>query len=72
MRENGVHSLSISCDLCRHVALLNVDRFTNDVPVPNFRPRLVCTGCGIIGRADVRLNCEEDAERERITGIQWW
>jgi hypothetical protein len=25
MRENGVRSLSVTCELCHHVAVMNVD-----------------------------------------------
>jgi hypothetical protein len=35
-------SLSVVCDLCHHEAVLNVDRFGDDVPVPAFGPRMVC------------------------------
>jgi hypothetical protein len=27
MRANGVHSLAVTCQLCRHEALMNGDRF---------------------------------------------
>jgi hypothetical protein len=54
MRANGVHSLSIRCELC-HEAVVNVDVYAETVPVPSFGPRMVCTCCGIIG-ADVRPN----------------
>jgi hypothetical protein len=47
MRANGVSSLSVRCELCRHEAVLNVDAFNDAVPVPSFGPRMVCTSCGI-------------------------
>ena len=55
MREQGVRSLSVSCWLCHCDAALSVYAWPDDMPVPAFGPRMVCTGCGIIG-ADVRPN----------------
>jgi hypothetical protein len=40
MRENGVRRLDVSCWICHHAAV------HDDVPVPWFGPRMVCTGCG--------------------------
>jgi hypothetical protein len=34
MRENGVRSLSVTCKLCHHEAVMNVDAFDDAVPVP--------------------------------------
>jgi hypothetical protein len=70
MRENGVRSLSVTCQLCHHEALLNVDALDDLIPVPAFGPRMVCTCCGIVG-ADVRPNWQERAGRETLTGVQW-
>jgi hypothetical protein len=42
----------------------------DDVPVPSFGPRMVCTRCGIIG-ADARPNWQEQPQRESLTGVQW-
>jgi hypothetical protein len=61
-----VRSLWVVCSLCRHEAVANVDPFA----VPAFAPRMVCTGCGVVG-ADVRPNRQERAPRESITGIEW-
>jgi hypothetical protein len=49
MRENGVRSLSVTCELCDHEVLMNVDAFDDAVLVPAFGPRMVCTRCGIVG-----------------------
>jgi hypothetical protein len=38
MRANGVRSLAVSCWLCHHDAVLGVDRWPDDVPVPAFGP----------------------------------
>jgi hypothetical protein len=32
MRAQGVRSLWVVCDLCHHDAVLNVDRFGDEVP----------------------------------------
>jgi hypothetical protein len=55
MRENGVRSLAVTCGAlwCNHCGVLNVSDYTDDVAVPSFGPRMVCTVCGAIG-ADVR------------------
>jgi hypothetical protein len=58
MRSLGVRSLAVTCDLCHHAARLDVDGYADDVTVPSFGPRMMCTGCGIIG-ADARPNWQE-------------
>jgi hypothetical protein len=70
MRDNGVRSLSVTCSLCHHTAVLNVDRFAETVPVPSSGPRMVCSRCGIIG-TEVRPAWQERPVRESITGMQW-
>ena len=62
MRENGVRSLAITCEAlwCRHEAVLDVSTFSDDVTVPSFGPRMVCTVCGAIG-ADARPYWNERA-----------
>jgi hypothetical protein len=60
MRANGVHTLAVYCGgrWCNHDALLDVGGYPDDVPVPSFGPRIVCTICGAIG-ADERSNWHE-------------
>jgi hypothetical protein len=70
MRELGVRSLDVSCWNCQHRAVLSVDRWPDYVAVPTFGPRMVCTGCGIVG-ADARPNWQEQPQRETLTGVQW-
>jgi hypothetical protein len=70
IRASGVRSLSVACALCHRAAVLSVDRWRDDVTVPSFGPRMVCTGCGIAG-ADVRPSWEERSERASLTGMQW-
>jgi hypothetical protein len=53
MRQNGVRSLDVQCNQCRHRVIVNVDHLPGDLTVPSFGPRLVCTKCGTIG-ADAR------------------
>jgi hypothetical protein len=62
MRENDVRSLSVTCGAlhCHHDSILDVDRFANDVTVPSFRPRMVCTVCGALD-AGARPNWNERA-----------
>ena len=35
-RENGEHSLSVTCALCHREAVMNVDAFGDAIPVPAF------------------------------------
>jgi hypothetical protein len=71
MRANGVRSLDVSCWRCHHRAIFSADPWPDDVPVPTFGPRMVCTRCGIIG-ADARPNWQEQPPRETLTGgVQW-
>jgi hypothetical protein len=67
-RAKGVRSLAVSCWQCHHEAMLSADRWPDDVPVPAFGPRMVCTRCG---GADARPNWRERPERESLTGAQW-
>jgi hypothetical protein len=64
MRANGVRSLLVYCFACHHEAVFGVEDYPDDVPVPAFAPRMVCTRCGMIG-ADARPNW---SERHRPTG----
>jgi hypothetical protein len=67
MRAQGVRSLSVTCELCHHETVMNVDAFADTVPVPAFRSRMVCTRCGIVG-ADVWPNWRERPQSESLTG----
>ena len=64
MRSLGVHSLAVTCELCHHEAVLPADRWPNAVLVRAFRPRMLCTICGVIG-ADARPNWRESKARGR-------
>ncbi|MBV9533065.1 MAG: hypothetical protein JO283_18860 [Bradyrhizobium sp.] len=66
MRANGARSLSVSCLQCHHRPVLAVDYYPDHVPVPSFGPRMVCTGCGIIG-ADARPTWSERPVRPSLT-----
>jgi hypothetical protein len=70
MRALGVRSLSVSCWSCHHDAVLGVDAWPDNVPVPSFGPRMVCSSCGIVG-ADARPNWKDQPSRPSLTGVQW-
>jgi hypothetical protein len=70
MRANGVRSLKVSCWQCHHQTIMSADPWSDDVPVPTFGPRMVCTRCGIVG-ADARPNWRAQPARESLTGVQW-
>jgi hypothetical protein len=59
----------VVCDLCHHDAAIHVG-FGDDVPVPAFGPRMVCTSCAIVG-AFARPNWQERPNSESLTGRQW-
>jgi DNA-directed RNA polymerase subunit RPC12/RpoP len=58
MRQNGVRSLDVQCNQCRHRVIVKVDHLRGDLTVLSFGPRMVCTKCGTVG-ADVRPNWTE-------------
>jgi hypothetical protein len=68
MRELGVR-LYASCWICQHEAVLSADRWPDDIAVPAFGPRMVCTRLRV--RADARPNWKEQPPRETLTGVQW-
>jgi hypothetical protein len=70
MRANGVRSLDVQCNKCRHREIVNVEHLSGNVTVASLRRRMVCTKCGTVG-ADVRPNWLEQPERESLTGKQW-
>jgi hypothetical protein len=80
MRANGVRSLAVFCGgrFCDHSAIFDVSGYPDDLPVPAFRPRMVCTVCGAIG-ADARPNWNEraptclfsaNANQNALSGVQ--
>lgn len=62
MRANGVRTLAVWCNGhgCNRQAIFDVADYGDDVLVPSFGPRMVCTVCGAIG-ADTRPNWQERA-----------
>jgi hypothetical protein len=63
-----VRSPDVSCWNCPHRAVLSADRWPDDVPVPAFGPRMVCTSCGIVG-GDARPNWQEQPQRETLRPV---
>jgi hypothetical protein len=59
MRLLGVRSLVVSCEVCRHEAILSAEPWPDGVPVPAFGPRMVCSSCGITGRCAPELERAE-------------
>ena len=57
MRQQNVRSLSITCGAlhCHHGAIIDVSAFADDVAVPAFGPRMVCTVCGARCRRKAEL-----------------
>jgi len=45
---------------------VQVDAYSEAIPVPAFGPRMVCTGCGMIG-ADARPNWRERYDPGQVT-----
>jgi hypothetical protein len=67
MRANGVRALAVRCWACHRTTVLAVDDYGQDVAVPAFGPRMVCSGCGAIG-ADARPNWAERAAVSELGG----
>jgi hypothetical protein len=70
MPENGVHRLNVSCWNCHHGAVLDATAYPDNLPVPSFGPRMVCTSCGIIG-ADAMPDWSQRPTGDSLTGNQW-
>ena len=70
MRANGVCSLSITCELCHHTAVMTVDKFPDQIVVSSFRTRVLCTCCGIVG-ADLRPNSREQPSGESLKALRY-
>jgi hypothetical protein len=69
MRASGVRRLDVSCWPCHHSAILDVEGFDDDAGAV-VQPRMVCTGCGIVG-TDMRPNWIDRAKRETMVGSGW-
>jgi hypothetical protein len=64
MRASAVRTLDATCSAmrCNHSAVIDVRGHAEEVPVPAFGSRMVCTARGAIG-ADARPNRNERAPR---------
>jgi len=60
MRQLGVRGLALQClnPQCRHQVVFSADDYPDDVPMPSFRARMKCSGCGGKG-VDVQPNWTE-------------
>jgi hypothetical protein len=59
LRQLGVRGLLLICldANCRHEATMSVDDYADEIELPSFAPRVVCSKCG--GKVEVRLNWKE-------------
>jgi hypothetical protein len=72
IRSHGVRHLLIYCSeglYCHHSAVVDADRWPDEIVLLDLDAKAVCTKCGIIG-ADVRPNWRERSERASLTGVQ--
>jgi hypothetical protein len=69
MRQHGVRSLACRVLDLSPRAIKSAEPWLNDVPVPTFGPRMVCTPCGIIG-ADARPNWREHRPRAQGDAVR--
>ena len=65
IRANGARSRLVYCSPCPRTVVINVDVYPETAPVPAFGPRMVCTGCGMIG-ADARPHWSERRDPGQI------
>lgn len=72
MRELGVHHLIAFChnDACRHQALIDVSKYSDETEVPSFRRRVKCGKCGAEMWTCGRTG-KSSRRRESLTGKQW-
>jgi hypothetical protein len=66
MRELGVRSLDVSCWNCHHQAVLSADRWPDEVAVPTFGSRMVCTS-----RDMSAPKRKEQPPQESLIPLQW-
>jgi hypothetical protein len=72
IRAHGCRRLLVYCSVglyCHHSAVVDADRWPDEMAVRDPCPKAVCTRC-VIG-ADVRPNWQECEERESLTGEDW-
>ena len=63
MRQQGVRSIWVRCGAlwCHHDAIADASPYPDNMTVPSFGPRMVCTICGAIG-GEVMPNWNERAQ----------
>jgi hypothetical protein len=75
MRELGVHHLIAFChnDACRHQALIDVSKYSDETEVPSFRRRVKCgkmrgPRCGRAAELE-RAAAEREPDRQAVAMI---
>lgn len=66
MRANEVRTLIVYCGACHRDLVFNVDSYCDEVPVPAFSPRMVCTACGTI---NLLVGRNERACRDHLRSV---
>jgi hypothetical protein len=61
IRRNGMRSVEAYCYICHHQTVLSADCWPDDLAVPWFKPRMVCTPLRHYRR------CRRAAELERAS-----
>jgi hypothetical protein len=57
VRHNGVRSLAVRCEVCRHKVILNVDAYADEVTVPSHRSE-----DGLRALRDIGRRCAAELE----------
>jgi hypothetical protein len=69
MGQNGVRSLWIQYNECRHTTAMNVDHLPGDLTMPSLGPRMVCTKCGTIAAPDSKNQAQKSQDNAGATAM---
>lgn len=70
-RASGLHTVAVFCEArgCHHAAVVSLDGWPDDLPVPDMALRLRCSKCG--GKSiKVMINVRELYEKAHGAGYQ--